>query len=1781
MTENFIRFFDKTGSNMNLAPVDNSIMSLYDGSTINYESFSGKIFFPLVSTNLIESQNLYLLQEVTGPNKFELRKIAGQVNLVGGNPTITGLNSDFTALSIGDAIKIIDTDYTITGISGATSMQITPTPSVSVTTTDIYYYDYLSYNQLRSAPDTFAERLTVKIPELSVMTTQKFVETPFFVYDVNYTEDAPFIEKSQSSNYTLVDGSSDTIDSLTGRVQLSQIETIPTQINIGIASSQEYIYERKLLINNEKEYRETLAQAPDYTGDYYTFHVGGTSHPFYDISQVYLQGGTGSSEEFYSVILNVISVGITGSDTYVRVEKIDSPVTSSNFSGYRLKWINDTLLAEIDLYGEVEGEDERLKIVLQNFGKKIDYDKEYIFRDSDIKEDLPDYKLLNKKRKELLLEGDNIYPYLGSYKALINIINYFGYFDVKIKEYFLNVDEDSSNYGNYMQILVPKNAKQREEVRAAWRVVPSKIYKKTSLFGLFYDLNKATENEDIYGIPEVVDAFDFSPEEVLIKLFGLKELLKKEYLPLNARIYDITGEGIYFERIRIDSWADNLHHLVIDIGKRPEFNIYPPIEGYVSDLRRMDAFYIEKFVEQGLTGFLGASAFDPSVTAAGYTGPVSSLYSTFLDSYDNYLDNIYDSKGNLLPPVDSSWQYMPPSVYDLNFNQVAARLQPLPDDKNIIAGAPILLESIFDLSWQEAYFNWSQLAILGPSGSPLNINIWTWDSIGKGEYIDMRWTIEKHGDNGFYYDSERRPIDSFIVSTQGAAAFSIPGKITVDVLNGSIVNVNIAAGYGYTSAPSVFIPGPGIYTSPIGATSSGTTIYVLNTFGLGIGMTPTVTTGTGVFVPGTIVTSISTNSFTVDTAPSTPLSGATIYASGTTASITLTVNEGYISGATWSGGAGYNYGPTVKVDSPPVTYEVTNKILHSVALPYEGEYDVALYNYDITNNYTVEFQKYYVKSKQAEFISISKKETLERRWEEFKHVSWNELTGPWYYPIHVDTKWEDAKVSWDKLDFESYKDQSLYDFTLDTEIYSIDRDNPTLVLTGNLSGNLPNSLTLDIGDYIFLTREDSDPLVENLKIPADSIDSTLEGLVGLTAASVLLTGASGSTLLSTVPYDTTNYLSVNDSIWVNNFWYKVESVGATSITIVTPLINSFLSSPVLKLSSTLYVTANYVSASVEMRRYSRVLLSDNCYYNSLDPNSDFYDYVNGLTSTGSTITFTENETILKRLILENSSLSGNKELHATWGIFTGTYALEITNISTNSGNTQLRLSDPNKELYYLDGNFTANLSDYDVDYAETRIGVQSLNYENLSELTWNDNPTLTWFGTEYHGGTLCGFVIPFVLPGGSITVDEEPSFFFSGDSNIDSTKNGLQVASLELIASENTGINKYYYDVLPDDELYIIDSSSSNLDFSISRPVGATSASLTGVPGGGSLKIPAEIAVTITGGSITAVTIINPGYGYEVTPAVTISPVGCTGTPGSISLIMSGLPYAGTVIGATFSAGSGYSSVPAVEVEAPTGYREADNYIWTGSEWIEVIRVTGSTLLFGSSLTSTINAGDFPLLPYNYHKQLYLKPALMQQFYYFIQGKAKNPSNEMLSYINLDNGVQSEWLIYPDRTYTYPLRNSILNSSIPQYSELSEDYLYNKWVAEGSDYPPLNVYSDYTSNRLSFESRIPYSVTLQSPYSFIDTVISDQQHDVLQFTPIVFNFDNCTIPGKNSPRWTVKDDDSGKIQVISEEESLMWNFTKPGRYSVSLEIKDSNGNKSSVNKTSFVVVKEFELNANN
>ena len=76
-----------------------------------------------------------------------------------------------------------------------------------------------------------------------------------------------------------------------------------------------------------------------------------------------------------------------------------------------------------------------------------------IFKQSDIHECSPDFKLLNEKRKELMLEGHNIYPYIGSYKAILNAIKFFGYDNLNIVEYWRNVDVYDIDYNKKVIVI--------------------------------------------------------------------------------------------------------------------------------------------------------------------------------------------------------------------------------------------------------------------------------------------------------------------------------------------------------------------------------------------------------------------------------------------------------------------------------------------------------------------------------------------------------------------------------------------------------------------------------------------------------------------------------------------------------------------------------------------------------------------------------------------------------------------------------------------------------------------------------------------------------------------------------------------------------------------------------------------------------------------------------------------------------------------------------------------------------------------------------------------------------------------------------------------------------------------------------------------------------------------------------------------------------------------------------------------------------------------------------
>ena len=169
---------------------------------------------------------------------------------------------------------------------------------------------------------------------------------------------------------------------------------------------------------------------------------------------------------------------------------------SSGFENtYRRKLIitdkcTNTIVGEFMVYAESIEEDERLRVMTQNMGYNVIASDSTVFRDTNLKEALPDYVEINLKRKEIMMEGSNIYPFIGSYKGLINAIKFFGYDNLKLKEFWRNVNANSPQFGKYIQsnsIDLFSPTAQFDDKKIS---LPNKNFRKTSLFSLIYRINK-------------------------------------------------------------------------------------------------------------------------------------------------------------------------------------------------------------------------------------------------------------------------------------------------------------------------------------------------------------------------------------------------------------------------------------------------------------------------------------------------------------------------------------------------------------------------------------------------------------------------------------------------------------------------------------------------------------------------------------------------------------------------------------------------------------------------------------------------------------------------------------------------------------------------------------------------------------------------------------------------------------------------------------------------------------------------------------------------------------------------------------------------------------------------------------------------------------------------------------------------------------------------------------------------------------------------------------------
>lgn len=356
-------------------------------------------------------------------------------------------------------------------------------------------------------------------------------------------------EINRNINYTSIPSRQQTIfeqlDFKLERFNDDNISILPKPIQtfIGYNSKNEGVDQRNLIIERVDNIT-------------YSGYCDGTTLYFTITGNTIIIGGTESST------ISFLSLGFR-KDRYIRIKFDDlKPYTQEIFENYndyyisnvtdRKIFLSETLtyfttqgqefnfsfemlperIAYFRVYGETEAEDERFEANLKMLGIDLTEEDEYIFKQSDVKEDGIDYRLLNRKRKEMFNLFPDIYNYIGSYRAILNSIDFFGYNDVDLMEYYRNIDPKSPYYQKLKRVLIPELTDRTVDGWSYEEDLSKKAeYIKTNLFNLTYKITDEDGNNILL----------YSIKEVQTKLNGLKNWLRRNVIPVNSNIRDITG----------------------------------------------------------------------------------------------------------------------------------------------------------------------------------------------------------------------------------------------------------------------------------------------------------------------------------------------------------------------------------------------------------------------------------------------------------------------------------------------------------------------------------------------------------------------------------------------------------------------------------------------------------------------------------------------------------------------------------------------------------------------------------------------------------------------------------------------------------------------------------------------------------------------------------------------------------------------------------------------------------------------------------------------------------------------------------------------------------------------------------------------------------------------------------------------------------------------------------------------------------------------------------------
>lgn len=319
-----------------------------------------------------------------------------------------------------------------------------------------------------------------------------------------------------------------------------------TSNKTGVTYGVTYIINNFLISTGDTvSYIDYITQDPYFS--YSSLGFEPQQHISLDFEENTITGHTIFGNYGYYEIKDVTSNRITVSGT---LQPFDSSASGKTYD-FTIATVPDTV-ATISLYGQTEIEDDRFVQNLKLLGANLSTDVQPIFKESDINEAGIDYTILNRKRKQLLSMYPDIYNYIGSYKALINAINFFGYNDLDLYEYYRCVKPASPLYGQLQRILI-QDIFDRTIPGWTEQQLDSVNYQKTNLFNLTY---KITDFDGNY-----VDMY--SLDEVQQKLTKMVYWLRQHIIPLSSNILDITGLAYATNNLYVNYDASNYVRKVV------------------------------------------------------------------------------------------------------------------------------------------------------------------------------------------------------------------------------------------------------------------------------------------------------------------------------------------------------------------------------------------------------------------------------------------------------------------------------------------------------------------------------------------------------------------------------------------------------------------------------------------------------------------------------------------------------------------------------------------------------------------------------------------------------------------------------------------------------------------------------------------------------------------------------------------------------------------------------------------------------------------------------------------------------------------------------------------------------------------------------------------------------------------------------------------------------------------------------------------------------------------